>query len=76
MRGARYGRTFSFISQKTVDLGHRAVKHHNGKFVVGNVHDQVLTHDGQTYEAEVTTGNDPRGSADIDAGETGATVSP
>ena len=35
-----------------------------------------MTHNGQTDEAEVTTGSDPRGSADIDAGQTGATVSP
>lgn len=44
--------------------------------MVGDVQDQVLTHNGQTNEAEITTGNDPRGSADIDAGQTGATVSP
>lgn len=44
--------------------------------MVGDIQDQVLTHDCQTNEAEITTGNDPRGSADIDAGQTGATVSP
>lgn len=44
--------------------------------MVGNVQDQVLTHDGQTNKAEVSTGDDPRRSADIDAGQTGATVSP
>ena len=43
--------------------------------MVCGIHDQVLAHDGQTDEAEITTGIDPRKSADIDAGETGATVS-
>jgi hypothetical protein len=44
--------------------------------MIGNVQDQVLTHDGQTDEAEIRTGVDPRWSADIDAGKTGAAVSP
>lgn len=44
--------------------------------MVGDVQDQVLAHDGQADETEVTTGDDPRRSADINAGQTGATVSP
>lgn len=44
--------------------------------MIGDVQDQVLTHNSQANQAEITTGNDPRGSADIDAGQTGATVSP
>lgn len=44
--------------------------------MIGNIQEQVLTHDGQTDEAEITTGSNPRWSADIDAGQTGATVSP
>ena len=59
-----------------VDLRNGTIKCHDGEFVVSNVHDQVLTHDGQTYEAKITTGIYPRRSADIDAGQTGATVSP
>ena len=43
--------------------------------MVGNVHDQVLAHHSQTDETEVTTGIDPRWSADIDAGKTCAKVS-
>ena len=39
------------------------------------VHDQVLAHDGQTNEAEITTVTDLRRSADVDAGKTGAIVS-
>ena len=44
--------------------------------MVGSIQDQVLAHDGQTNEAKVTTGDKSPRSADIDAGETGATVSP
>ena len=72
----RHQRTFSLIFQETIDLGYSAIEHHDRELVVGDVHDQVLTHDGQTDEAKITTGCDPRRSADIDAGETGATVSP
>lgn len=61
---------------ETVDLGNSTVESHNGELVVGDVHDQILAHNGQTDEAKVTTGSDPRGSADIDAGQTCATVSP
>ena len=43
--------------------------------MVGNVHNQVLAHNGQTDETEVTAGIDPRWSADIDAGKTCARVS-
>jgi len=59
-----------------VDLGNGTVESHDGELMIGNVHDQVLAHNGQTDEAEITTGSDPRGSADIDAGQTCATVSP
>ena len=44
--------------------------------MIGNIQEKILTHNGQTDEAEVTTGRDARRSADIDAGQTGATVSP
>ena len=44
--------------------------------MIRRVHDQVLTHNGQTNEAEITTGTGSRRSADIDAGKTGAAVSP
>lgn len=43
--------------------------------MVGSVQNQVLAHDGQTDEAEISTGNMMHRSADIDAGETGAIVS-
>lgn len=45
--------------------------------MVSGVEDQVLAHDGQTDETEISSGtkNTMRRSADIDAGETGAIVS-
>jgi hypothetical protein len=67
--------TLGLVLQETVNLGSCAVVGANGVAVVSNVHDQVLTHNGQTDEAEISTGNDVRRSADIDAGETGAIVS-
>ena len=72
----RGGRTFSFIIQEAIDLVDGTVEDDNVEVVIGHIQDQILAHNGQTYEAEVTTGDDPRGSADIDAGQTGATVSP
>jgi hypothetical protein len=43
--------------------------------VVSSVQDQVLTHDGQTDEAEITTRFRPRRGADINAGQARAEVS-
>lgn len=44
--------------------------------MIGHIQDQVLAHDGQTDEAEISTGVNPRWSADIDAGKTGAIGQP
>ena len=69
--------TLCFICHKSIDLRHGTIKSHNVElFMVGNIEEEVLAHNGQTDEAEITTGSDPRRSADIDAGQTGATVSP
>lgn len=43
--------------------------------MISSVEDQVLAHDGQTNEAEISTGNRVHRSADINAGETGTIVS-
>lgn len=43
--------------------------------MISSVEDQVLAHNGQTDEAEISTGNNVRRCADIDAGETGTIVS-
>ena len=72
----RHRRTFGFIVQEAIDFGDCSIEDDDGKVVVGNVQDQILTHDSQTNEAEVSTGKHGRRSADIDAGQTGATVSP
>ena len=71
----RHQQTFSLIAQEAIDLGHGTIEGDDGELVVGNVHNQVLAHNGQTDETEVTTGMDPRWSADIDAGKTCAGVS-
>ena len=69
--------TFCFIFHESIDLGHGTIESHDVEFlVIGNIQEQVLTHDGQTDEAKITTRRDPRRSADIDAGQTGAAVSP
>ena len=44
--------------------------------MIGHIQNQILAHDGQTDEAEISTGVDPRRSADIDAGKTGAIGQP
>ena len=71
----RHQQTFSLIAQEAINLGHGTIESDDGKLVVGNVHNQVLAHNGQTDETKVTTGMDPRWSADIDAGKTCAGVS-
>jgi len=70
------GRTFRLIIYEVIDLGHRPIKSYHREAMVRSVQNQVLAHDGQTDEAEITTGIRSRMSADIDAGKTGATVSP
>lgn len=71
-----FQQTFCLIFKKPIDFGGGAIEGDDGEAMIGNVHDQVLTHDGQADQAEITTTVDPRRSADIDAGQTGATVSP
>lgn len=67
--------TLGLVCQKAINLGGGTVVSTNLEAVVGNVHDQVLAHDGQTDETEISTRNEVRRGADIDAGETGAIVS-
>ena len=69
-------RTFGFISKKAVDLHYGTIEDCDSKFVIGHIQNQVLAHDGQTDKSEISTEFDPRWSADIDAGQTGTTVSP
>jgi len=71
-----WGQTFRLIVQEVIDLGHRPIEGYYREAMVRSVQNQILAHDGQTNEAKVTTGICPRMSADMDAGKTGATVSP
>lgn len=67
--------TLSLVLQEAVDLGGGTVVGADGEAVVSSVKDQVLTHNGQTDETEISTRQRTRRSADIDAGEAGAEVS-
>lgn len=67
--------TLGLIVEETVDLSGGTVVGANGVTLVGGVEDQVLAHDGQTDQTEISTGQRTRWSADIDAGETSAFVS-
>lgn len=67
--------TLGLVVQEAVNLGGGAVEGTDSETVISSVEDQVLAHDGQTNEAEISTGNRMRQSTDIDAGETGAIVS-
>lgn len=63
------------MCKKPVDLRYGAIKYYNSEAVICHIHDQILAHDGQADEAEISTRFGLRRSADINAGETGAIVS-
>lgn len=67
--------TLGLVGQEAVNLGGCAVVGADRETVVSSVKDQVLAHDGQTDEAEISTRSRVRRSADINAGETGTIVS-
>jgi 20S proteasome alpha/beta subunit len=67
--------TLGLVGQEAVNLGGGTVVGADGETVISNVEDQVLAHNGQTDEAEISTGRRVRRSADINAGETGTIVS-
>lgn len=71
-----YRRTFGFIFKKAVNLRYSTIEDCDSELMIGHIQNQVLAHDGQTDESEISTEIDPRWSADIDAGQTGAAVSP
>lgn len=48
--------TFGLIREEVINLADSTVESNDGETVVGNVHDQVLAHDGQADEAEISTG--------------------
>lgn len=57
-----------------VNLADSAVEGDDSVSVISSVHDQVLAHDSETDEAEISTG-DTRILADVDAGKMCAKVS-
>lgn len=67
--------TLGLVVKEAVNLGGGTVVGADGETVISNVEDQVLAHNGQTDEAEISTGSKVRRSADINAGETGTIVS-
>lgn len=72
-----YRQTFCLICHKSVDFLHGTIESHDIEFLmIGNIQEQILAHNGQTDEAKIATRSASRRSADIDAGQTGATVSP
>ena len=48
-------RTFGFILEKFGDLGHSTIESADGKAMICHVQYQILAHDGQTDETEVST---------------------
>lgn len=63
------------MCKKPVDLRYGAVKYYNSEALICHIQDQILTHDGQADEAEISARFGLRRSADINASETGAIVS-
>lgn len=68
--------TLGFILKKAADFRLSTVECHNSETMICDVQYEILAHHGQTDEAEISTGVDPRMSADVYAGKTGAIVSP
>ena len=64
-----------FIFQEPINLGDCSVEGTDSEFMIRDVHDQVLAHNGQTDKAEVSTEDEARLSAGNDASMTSATVS-
>ena len=48
--------TFCLIRYETVDFGHGTIEADDLETVVGSIEDEILTHDGQADEAEISTG--------------------
>lgn len=68
--------TLGLVFQEAIDLGSGTVIGADGEAMIGTIEDQVLTHDGQTDEAKISTRQQRRWGADIDAGQTCALSQP
>jgi hypothetical protein len=62
--------TFGLVCQEVIHLLNTTIVGGDGVSVIGHVENNVLTHDGQTNEAQIRTSSWSRLSTDIDAGET------
>ena len=67
--------TLCLIFKEAVDLGDCSVESDDLETVIRGVHDQVLAHDGQADEAEISAISHAFGFAGAVAGEANATVS-
>ena len=65
----KVNRTFCFIIQETVDFGDSTVESNDGEALVCGVQDEVLAHNGQPNEAEVSARTRRHRRADTDAGQ-------
>lgn len=70
------GPTLGLIGEESVNLGDGTVEGHDSEAVVSNVENQVLAHDGQTDETEVSTGFRLRRKTGSNAGQARTVVSP
>ena len=66
--------TFRLVLEEAIDLGDSPIEDDHRETVVGSIQYQVLTHDGQPDQTEVTTRLTVR-RADIDAGQSRTEVS-
>lgn len=73
--GTDDGLAFGLVLEKEVDLFHGPIEGYDFEAMVGSIEDEVLAHDGQTDEAKISTSDEARRLADIDAGKTSAIVS-
>lgn len=48
--------TFGLVLEEAVDLTDGTIKDNDSVAMVGNIHDQILAHDSQADEAEISTG--------------------
>lgn len=67
--------TFGLILHESVHFRDGTVEGDHSETMVGSIQDQILAHDGQTYEAKIATGFGRRGGTDIDAGQSRSKVS-
>ena len=66
--------TFRLVLYESTDFLNRSVESDDSETVISGVEDQILTHDGQTDETKVSTGNCLRSQTSSDAGQARTTL--